>query len=892
MGGRVLRRADCHNVRACLINDSDNRRPRRRGREISKAASRAYCCAAAAAAPLALAAQLLQPATASAALPNPVVGAEGFGANATGGRGGDVYHVTTLADDPSHLIPGSLFYGLYEKNIPAAGRTIVFDVCGTIKLGSSTLDIKNIKNVTIAGQTAPSPITIVGNTVQITSSSGKETGNIILQHVAIRKGLANSGDALSIKGSGNTNNILVDHVSGSWSEDEVISVAGATNHATNVSVQYSTMSEALTSGHQYGALIRNNQNASVSYGHNLFSNNVSRNPRPGTYLGTQLDFEFQNNVIYNWKDRAGYTGGASESDVENVNMNYVGNYLIAGPSTVGGPTAAGDSPAVGARRNTAFTKDASGDPLNLKVYQSGNKIDWAAGATLDGQDIGWTAFASWNGTSSSAFPAGDRLAAPFAYPAQATADSADAAYAKVIGAVGAFPWARTTTDQRLINEVLTYAGTSGQTAPNAAEWAALDTAPAVTRPANWDTDLDGMPNWWETARELNPSSAAGADGNNGVSANGLTNLENYLRYLNLQAAWGGTGGGAWSDQLNWRGFKPGEADTTARFGPTIAAPSMIAVDSAVTVGQISFDSAHAYTIGGANAITMDVVSGRGFVDVLAGSHTISAPLALAKPVTFTVASGSTLTTSALQPTASAITKDGAGVMAVNNLRTGGLTVAAGTVQVQANGGSSGTSKIAGTLNVTAAGAKLDLTDNKLIVTAGTLGSWNGSGYTGITGRIASGRNGGAWNGDGIMTSKPDAAGGLTTLAVATASANRTFGGLSASAGDVLVMYTYAGDANLDGRIDGDDYFAIDSNAGLVGGAVSYGRGDFNYDGKVNGDDYFIIDSNAGRQTLGTFSTSAAPDLAVVPEPLALPVVLLAAARFAARRRRRRGSDIA
>src|SRR5436305_9621085 len=88
-------------------------------------------------------------------------GAEGFGANATGGRGGDVYHVTTLADDPTHVIPGSLFYGLYEKNVPVAGRTIVFDVGGTIHLGATTLDVKNVNKVTIAGQTAPSPITIV-----------------------------------------------------------------------------------------------------------------------------------------------------------------------------------------------------------------------------------------------------------------------------------------------------------------------------------------------------------------------------------------------------------------------------------------------------------------------------------------------------------------------------------------------------------------------------------------------------------------------------------------------------------------------------------------------------------------------------------------------------------
>ena len=88
-------------------------------------------------------AALAAPAHAVPAVP----GAVGFGANSTGGRSGDVYHVTTLANDPAPAIPGSLFYGLEYKNVPAGGRTIVFDVGGTIDLSqgtSATLDLKDI----------------------------------------------------------------------------------------------------------------------------------------------------------------------------------------------------------------------------------------------------------------------------------------------------------------------------------------------------------------------------------------------------------------------------------------------------------------------------------------------------------------------------------------------------------------------------------------------------------------------------------------------------------------------------------------------------------------------------------------------------------------------------
>jgi hypothetical protein len=832
-------------------------------------------------------------ATSALALPA-YPGAEGFGANSTGGRGGDVYHVTTLVDDPTHEIRGSLFFGLYSKNVPGSGttagtgRTIVFDVGGTINLGATKLDLKDIKNVTVAGQTAPSPVTIIGNTVQITSGSGKETGNIIFQHVGVRKGLANSGDALSVLGAGNTHDILVDHVSGSWSEDEVISVAGPSNHAQNVTVEYSTMSEALTSGHQYGALIRMNTSASVSYNHNLFSNNVSRNPRPGTYVGTQLDFEFQNNVIYNWSDRAGYTGGASETDTENVNMNYVGNYVIAGPSTVGGPTTAGGTPVIGAKRNTAFTKDASGDPLNLKVYQSGNKIDWSSGATRDGQDIGWGAFANWNGSTSSAFPAGDQVAR-FGYPV-ASPDSADDAYGKMISTVGAMPWARGTTDQRLISEVLNYGGVAGQTAPNTAEWNALvagaSQANWTVRAANYDQEDngnytptswegtqtnpqakpkgDGMPTAWENLRGYNPL----VSDNNVVESDGYTRLEHYLQYLTLQANWNSTGAdGNWSDHLNWRGARPEGRDSTANFTTGNNAPRTVNVDMPVSVGQMSFGSNFSYTLDGANAVNFDVFSGSATIDVTAGSHAIWAPVTLADNTIVTAATNSGLTMTNLQPSTVTLTKAGAGGLAVNNVRAQVLNVTGGSVVVLANSGTSGISRV-NTLSISA-GAALDLNDNDLVV--------NGGNFSAIQGLVLTGYRGGPDStATGIVsTTSQTVHGGTTILAVFDNSlagfSDYPFGsGQTISANAIVGKYTYIGDTNYDGQVTPQDYTATDSNLGTsapVG--ISWFYGDTNFDGNIDATDYAGIDGALGLGTGNPLAMHAMADFdelsRVVPE---------------------------
>ncbi len=328
-------------------------------------------------------------------------GADGFGANALGGRGGAVYHVTNLTDNATTPAAGSFRAVLAqikadEKKTtnPVIAATVVFDVGGTIQL-TDNLDVKNVNNVTIAGQTAPGPgINMVGFKFDVTSSNGTKptdpTSNIIVRYLADRRGNTISSandDAIGVLGSSsdmnhNTHDVILDHVTAAWGMDENLSVSDS---ASNVTVQNSFIDEALQSGHQFGSLVRPRFGANVSYIGNLYANNRSRNPRPGTYNNSVLNFDFRANTVYNWGDRAGYTGGATDDNTEFVNMNYTGNYLIAGPST---PTSF--------NQNAAFIVDTSQgvqDPLNLQ-FLSGEQSAWTIIATASPtvSISGWNAF--------------------------------------------------------------------------------------------------------------------------------------------------------------------------------------------------------------------------------------------------------------------------------------------------------------------------------------------------------------------------------------------------------------------------------------------------------------------------------------------------------------------
>ena len=227
------------------------------------------------------------------------------------GRGGDVYHVTTLDDNE---LPGSFRYACNQ----AGPRTIVFDVSGTIFL-KSQLRLEN-PDVTIAGQTAPGDGICIADYPFLIQAD-----NVIVRFMRFRLGdrqvAHHEGDGLG--GSGHRN-VMVDHCSVSWSIDECISVYGM----TDCTVQWCIASHSLhNSGHKKGphSYGGNWGGSGASYHHNLMANHTSRTPRLGPSPHTQTDerMDLRNNVIYNYGSNGCYGG-------EGMTVNIVNNYFRPG----------------------------------------------------------------------------------------------------------------------------------------------------------------------------------------------------------------------------------------------------------------------------------------------------------------------------------------------------------------------------------------------------------------------------------------------------------------------------------------------------------------------------------------------------------------------------------
>jgi hypothetical protein len=228
--------------------------------------------------------------------------------------------------------------------------------------------------------------------------------------------------------------------------------------------------------------------------HNLWSQSFKRNPAFGAYYATQsVKADIRNNVVYNNLNH-GYSSDTSKQ----LEMNYVGNYVIAGSET----------------SSTWLTKGFSASASNnCYIYQSDNKADGNKNHIRDGTDVGWSIL---GGTYA-------KLTSPVSMR-PVTTHTADEAYDLVINGAGALPWSRDSVDTRLINNVI---NETGWIIDSQSEVGGYPVLLLATHPADWDTDNDGMPNFWELVNGLNP---AVSDNNGDLDYDGYTNLEEYLHY--------------------------------------------------------------------------------------------------------------------------------------------------------------------------------------------------------------------------------------------------------------------------------------------------------------------------------------------------------------------------
>ncbi|MEI7420466.1 MAG: pectate lyase [Prolixibacteraceae bacterium] len=424
-------------------------------------------------------------------------GAEGFGKFSTGGRGGDVYHVTNLNDSGN----GSLRNGISSANGP---RTIVFDLSGNIML-KSPLKIDK-PNITIAGQTAPGEgITLGGGCLKINAD------NIVVRYLRSRLGDQGEGDEDAITISGGTN-IIFDHLSASWSIDETLSCQSAT--ADSITVQWCMITESLFNSHHakgphgMGGIVGSRRQ---TFHHNLYAHHNSRNPKVTGRRHCEVDF--RNNVIYNWASNSCYDGTASW-------VNWVNNYYKAGPATKSSvrgrifeisnkPIEAGgiNSPDDSEKYETSF-------------FVEGNYVDGFPAITLN----------NWNGGidyMGDASEAKNRAKKPFDFP-KIIGQTAKDAYKIVLPNAGA-SLVRDVIDKRIVNEVESGTVTYGKkgiidSQKEVGGWPALK-----TKPAPLDSDQDGMPDAWEKQNGLDPKDPA--DRNGDRNKDGYTNLEEYLNSL-------------------------------------------------------------------------------------------------------------------------------------------------------------------------------------------------------------------------------------------------------------------------------------------------------------------------------------------------------------------------
>ena len=446
-------------------------------------------------------------------------GAEGGGAYTPGGRGGKVIVVTSLADSG----PGTL----REACETGGARIVVFNVSGIIRL-KSPISVR-APYITIAGQTAPGDgICVTGATFQL------DTHDIIIRHMRFRRGamdVAFRDDAL---GGNCVGNVIIDHCSASWGLDENMSLyrhvynrdstgRGTKLPTVNITIQNSIFSEALdTYNHAFGGTIGGHNSM---FCRNLFASNIARN----CSIGMNEDFNFVNNVTYNWWNRS-VDGGDHTS-----RFNIINNYFKPGPVT---PK---DKPIAYRILKPENGRSPENKDLYGKAYVSGNIVEGNAAVTKD----------NWNGgvqiknnPDAGEYTQAIKVDTPFPMPNVTIMDTKKA-YRWVLDNVGATFPKRDAVDERVIKTVKTGKAIYEKDAPEfipqyVKRRLPIDSykmgiiydprqvggLPEYNGTPVKDSDNDGMPDAWEIRYGLNPNDPS--DANLDCNGDGYTNIEKYI----------------------------------------------------------------------------------------------------------------------------------------------------------------------------------------------------------------------------------------------------------------------------------------------------------------------------------------------------------------------------
>jgi hypothetical protein len=325
----------------------------------------------------------------------------------------------------------------------------------------------------------------------------------------------------------------------------------------------------------------------------------------------------------------------------------------------------------------------------------------------------------------------------------------------------------------------------------------------------------------------------------------------YLRWTNqaalipvpVEPTWAVDQAGDWNKPLNWGGSVPNAVDAVANLYGTITSSRTVYSDSAITVGTLRFDNtAGSYQITGNGSLTIAVSSGVGSISVLSGAHKINLPLIFASNTNIAVANGATLTIG--NPTT---------INAGKTVTSNGNVLIQAPLSIQAGGTlviGSGAASLFGAPSLDT-GASIDVKTNAISIDY----SGQADPSETIRSQLASGFNGGAWNGAGINTSS--------------SIANQTGVGWkdSPASKSITVKYTYYGDADLDGAVSSVDFNALVSGYGKTSGA-NWADGDFDYDGKVTTKDFNYLAGNFGATPIAGAELGS-----VVPEPASTSLLL-------------------